>query len=310
MGERILITEVGLRDGLQNQPIPVSTVDKLALAGALIHAGVQQLEAVSFVHPKAVPQMADAVDVLAGLPKVEGLSVTALVPNLKGYERARENGVKQVGVVISTTDTFNLRNINMTVAQALDTCLNIIRQARQDGITVRAYVSGALACPYEGPTPVDVVHKLSETLINGGAHEISIADTIGAGNPKQIKDILRPLISHYGADLFNLHLHDTRGMALAMAWAGIECGVRKFDSSIGGLGGCPFAPGASGNVATEDLVYMLEASGFNTGIKLEALRAAVIIAEQATQKTLGGRIFTWMRSQEALQAAKQGPCVS
>jgi len=310
MGERVLITEVGLRDGLQNQPIPVSTADKLALAAALIKAGVQQLEAVSFVHPKAVPQMADAVEVLAGLPTPEGLSVTALVPNMKGYERARDNGVKQVGVVISTTDTFNLRNINMTVTQAMETCLSVIRQARQDGVTVRAYVSGALACPYEGTTPVDVVHQLAEQLINGGAHEISIADTIGAGNPKQIKDILRPLISHYGADLFNLHLHDTRGMALAMAWAGIECGVRKFDSSVGGLGGCPFAPGASGNVATEDLVYMLEASGFNTGIELEALKEAVIIAERATQKTLGGRIFTWMRSQEALKAAKAQPCVS
>ena len=308
MGEHILITEVGLRDGLQNQPIPVSTSDKLALAAALIDAGVSQLEAVSFVHPKAVPQMADAVDVLAGLPRPEGLSVTALVPNMKGYERARENGVRQVGVVVSTTDTFNLRNINMTRDQAMATCLEIIRQARQDGVVVRAYVSGACACPYDGTTPVDTVQRMAEALLEGGAHEISIADTIGAGNPRQIRDILRPLVSHYGAEVFNLHLHDTRGMALAMAWSGIECGIRKFDSSIGGLGGCPFAPGASGNVATEDLVYMLEAAGFNTGIRLEALRPAVELAEAFTQKTLGGRIITWMRSQEALQKAKLAPC--
>lgn len=310
MGEQVQITEVGLRDGLQNQPIPVSTADKLALAGALIEAGVTQLEAVSFVHPKAVPQMADAVEVLGGLPRTSSLCVTALVPNRKGYERARENGVRQVGVVVSTTDTFNLRNINMTREQAMTTCLEIIRQARQDGITVRAYVSGACACPYEGMTPVDTVHQMAETLLEGGAHEISIADTIGAGNPRQIRDILRPLIAHYGADVFNLHLHDTRGMALAMAWSGIECGIRKFDSSVGGLGGCPFAPGASGNVATEDLVYMLESSGFNTGIRLEALRPAVELAERFTQKTLGGRIITWMRSQEALQRAKAPPCSS
>ncbi|CBL43646.1 Hydroxymethylglutaryl-CoA lyase [gamma proteobacterium HdN1] len=310
MGERVFITEVGLRDGLQNQPVPVSTQDKLRLANALIAAGVRRLEAVSFVHPKIVPQMADAVEVLAGLPKVDALNVTALVPNMKGYERAREQGLKRVAVVVSTTDTFNLRNLNMTTAQTMEASLSVIRQARQDGLSARAYISGALACPYDGPTPVDVVHRMAEQLINGGADEISVADTIGAGNPRQIKDILRPLVAQYGAEAFNLHLHDTRGMALAMAWAGIECGVRKFDSSVGGLGGCPFAPGASGNVATEDLVYMLEASGFDSGISLEGLREAVAIAEQATQKTLGGRILTWMRSQDALKAAKAQPCAS
>ena len=305
MTEAVLITEVGLRDGLQNQATLVATADKLALAEALIEAGVRQLEAVSFVHPKLVPQMADATEVLAGLPKREGLDVTALVPNMKGYERARENGLRQLAIVVSSTDTFNLRNINMTLEQAMQNCLDIISQARRDDIRVRAYVSGACACPYEGYTPVAVVHEMADTLLAGGAHEVSIADTIGAGSPRQIEDILLPLVARHGAEVFNLHLHDTRGTALAMAWAGIGCGVRKFDSSIGGLGGCPFAPGASGNVATEDLVHLLESSGFDTGIRWQALEEAVNIAERVTGQALGGRIITWARSQRALAKVEQ-----
>lgn len=298
MTERVQITEVGMRDGLQNQPNPVSTEQKLAMAATLIDAGVTYLEAVSFVHPKAVPQMADALEVLAGLPKKEGLTVAALVPNMKGYERARDNGVKYVGVVLATTDTFNKRNINMTVAEAKAVCTQVIAQAKLDGIKVRAFISGACSCPYDGKTPIDIVHKLTEEMISVGAEEISIADTIGAGSPQQITDILKPLVQQYGAERFNLHLHDTRGQALAMAWAGIEQGVRKFDSSIGGLGGCPFAPGASGNVATEDLVYMLQESGFETGIDIQKLRKAVLAAEFATGQRLGGRIIQWMKSQE------------
>lgn len=312
MRDRIFINEVGLRDGLQNQPNPVTTQAKLAMAKALLEAGVQQIEAVAFVHPKAVPQMADATDVLAGLaalPVQPEVEISALVPNMKGYQRARDNGVNSVAVVLSSTDTFNLRNLNMTLQQAKETCQQVIAQARADGVKVRGYVSGAFACPYDGKTKVDVVHRLAAEMAEFGADEISIADTIGAGNPQQVNDILGPLVQQFGGERFNLHLHDTRGQALAMAWAGVIQGVRRFDSSIGGLGGCPFAPGASGNVATEDLVYMLEESGFDTGIDINKLKAAVMAAELATGQELGGRVLQWMKSQEIREQKNQSPCI-
>lgn len=309
MSDPVYINEVGLRDGLQNQPNPVSTESKLKMADALIDAGVRHIEAVSFVHPKLVPQMADADEVLAGLKRYNNLQIAGLVPNMKGYERAREQGMQSVAVVLASTDTFNQRNLNMTRDQTQDTCTQVIQRARQDGVFVRAYISGAFACPYDGKTPVDIVHKLTADMIEAGADEISIADTIGAGNPQQVRDILGPLVRQFGPERFNLHLHDTRGMALAMAWAGIEEGVRRFDSSIGGLGGCPFAPGASGNVATEDLVYMLEEAGFATGIDMQGLRKAVQVAELATGQHLGGRIIKWMQSQELRAAQNRQPCV-
>lgn len=312
MREQVFINEVGLRDGLQNQPNPVSTAAKLEMARTLLDAGVRQLEATAFVHPKAVPQMADAVDVLAGLAplvKQKPVEVSVLVPNMKGYQRAIDNGVNSVALVLSSTDTFNLRNLNMTLQQAKETCQQVITQANADQIKVRVYVSGACACPYDGVTPVDVVHRLAGDLIEFGADEIAIGDTIGGGNPQQINDIVGPLVQQFGSDRFNLHLHDTRGQALAMAWAGITQGIRRFDSSIGGLGGCPFAPGASGNVATEDLVYMLEEAGFDTGIDVQKLRIAVQAAEQATGQALGGRIVQWMKSQELREQQKQSPCI-
>lgn len=297
MAEQIIINEVGLRDGLQNQARLVPTAGKLALAQSLIQAGLRHLETASFVHPRLVPQMADAAEVTAGLPQDPRLHYMALVPNLKGYERARAAGYRKVAVVLATTDTFNRRNLNMSRAQVEAVCREVMAQARADGVAVRAYLSGALACPYEGKTPVSLVHEMSDRLLSDGAAELSISDTIGAGNPAQIKAILQPLVATHGAAVFNLHLHDTRGQALAMAWAGVECGIRNFDASIGGLGGCPFAPGASGNVATEDLVYLLSEAGFDTGIDWRALEAPVRLAEELTGQRLGGRILQWQRSQ-------------
>lgn len=304
MSSLIRITEVGLRDGLQNQPLPVSTADKLALAQALLQAGVRSLETASFVHPKAVPQMADAAEVTAGLPAVSDAQYMALVPNLKGYERAKAAGYQRVAVVIATTDHFNQRNLNMSLADTEAVCRQVIQQAVADGVQVRAYISGALGCPYDGAIDATVVQNLSEKMISAGAQDIAISDTIGAGNPRQIEKILKPLMAHYPAERFSLHLHDTRGTALVNAWAGIECGIRHLDASIGGLGGCPFAPGATGNVATEDLVHLLHASGFQTGIDLDRLYDAVEIAERITQSTLGGRVLHWHRSQLKRQQAK------
>ncbi len=309
MREKVIINEVGLRDGLQNQPVIVGTADKKRLFDALVAAGVRHLEPVSFVHPKAVPAMADAADLTALLPMQDrALHLTALVPNLKGYERARDTGYRTVALVLSTTDTFNQRNLNMSLEQAIASCEAILAQARKDGVQTRTYIAGSFACPYDGPTPVHVPQELTRRMIAAGSHEIAIADTIGAGNPKQMQDIMKPLLREFGSERFFVHLHDTRGMAAALAWTACDLGVRKFDASIGGLGGCPFAPGATGNVATEDIVYMLEQSGFDTGISVEGLREAVAIASAATQSPQGGRILKWMHSQELRAQAKQEPC--
>ena len=299
MKERVIINEVGLRDGLQNQPQHVSTADKARMAELLVAAGLRHLEPVSFVSPKAVPQMADAAELTRQLPQGNELHYTALVPNLRGYQLARDNGYRTVALVLSTTDTFNQRNLNMSLAQAIDSCRAIIDAARADGIATRTYISGAFSCPYDGLTPVDVTLDLSRQMIDAGSEEIAIADTIGAGNPQQMKDIMAPLIQQYGAERFFVHLHDTRGLATAMAWAACDLGVRKFDASVGGLGGCPFAPGATGNVATEDLVYLFESVGLDTGIDLQALREVIVLAARATGRQLGGRIIRWIESQEA-----------
>ena len=305
MSDQAIINEVGLRDGLQNQPVQVSTDDKARMAELLVAAGVKYLEPVSFVHPRAVPQMADAAELTPRLPRGEDLHYTALVPNLKGYERARDSGYPTVALVLSTTDTFNQRNLNMSLAQAVASCKAIIEAAKRDGIATRTYISGAFACPYDGPVKVDVTHQLTRDMFAAGSDEIAIADTIGGGNPQQMKAIMGPLIQEYGAAPFFVHLHDTRGLGAAMAWAAADMGVRKFDASVGGLGGCPFAPGATGNVATEDLVYMLEACGLETGVSIDGLREVVALASDATKGPVGGRILGWIKSQE--ERGKQ-PC--
>jgi len=306
MAEKVVINEVGLRDGLQNQPQQVSTSDKVRLATALVSAGIRHLEPVSFVHPGLVPQMADAAEFTRLLPRDGGLDYTALIPNLQGYQRAREAGYTRVALVLSTTDTFNQRNLKMSLADAVASCVSILAAARADGIATRTYISGAFACPYEGTTPVDVTLDLARQMFAAGSDEVAIADTTGAGHPRQMKDIMTPLIQEYGAEPFFVHLHDTRGLALAMAWTACDLGVRRFDASIGGLGGCPFAPGATGNVATEDLVYLLESCGFDTGISIAQLRPAVEIAAQVTGQSLGGSILRWMASQEA---SGKTPCL-
>jgi hydroxymethylglutaryl-CoA lyase len=299
MNEKAIINEVGLRDGLQNQPVSVDTDTKARIAQALVQAGVRYLEPVSFVSPKAVPQMADAAALTALLPGDEGLHYTALVPNLKGYQRARDAGYPTVALVLSTTDSFNQRNLNMSLEQAAQSSEAILAAARADGIATRTYISGAFACPYDGPVPVGLPQTLAARMFEAGSDEVAIADTIGGGNPQQMKQIMAPLIRDFGADRFYVHLHDTRGLAAAMAWEAANLGVRRFDASLGGLGGCPFAPGATGNVATEDLVYLLESCGLRTGIDIQGLRDAVRIAAEATQRPLGGRILDWLRSQEA-----------
>ncbi len=296
--DRVIINEVGLRDGLQNQPRLLGTTDKLQLARALQVAGLHHLELTSFVSPRAVPQMVDAdafsqAMFAAGAPAQD---YAALVPNLRGYERARQHPYRELSTVVASTDSFNRRNINKDLESALQGVLALIERAHVDGLRLRVHLSGAMGCPYDGPQPVRHILALSERLLGAGADELVISDTIGAGHPRLARALLLPLLESFPADRLGLHLHDTRGLALPIALAGLELGLRRFDASVGGLGGCPYAPGATGNVATESLVYLCEREGLHTGVDLEALQEGIVVAGQLTGQELGAPVFRWMRS--------------
>ncbi len=304
--DQVIIQEVGLRDGLQNQPRPISTADKLALAWSLLDSGIQQLEVTSFVSPRAVPQMADAAILTESLfaylkaerPNFDTCGLSALVPNRRGYDAARNFPYQQLAVVLATTDAFNQRNLNMTTELALKGVQDLMVQARSDGLRLRVYLSGAMGCPYQGPVPVRDVLVLAEQLLKLGADELVVSDTTGAGSAKLARDLLHPLIALAGTSRLSLHLHDTRGQALPVALAGLDCGIRRFDASVGGLGGCPYAPGATGNVATEDLVYLCEQEGCSTGIDLAKLQSSIAFASRITGQALGGKVSIWLRSQQ------------
>lgn len=296
--DRLIITDVSPRDGLQNQPMGISTADKLRLIDSLVRAGLQSVEATSFVSPKAVPQMADAGEVLSGLLlRQPRLRSSVLVPNLKGLERAHAAGAREIAVVLAATETMNQKNINMSLQQATEVSAQTVLAARAHGMKTRAYIAVAFDCPFEGATPLEPVLALSQRMLDAGADELVIADTIGAASPGMVRDRTRALLAQVPAERLAMHFHDTRGMGVANAWAAVEQGVRRFDASAGGIGGCPFAPGAAGNVATEDLVLMAERSGLATGIDLMALLDTVDLAEELLGRSLGGRSATWLRRQ-------------
>ncbi|MEQ9010595.1 hydroxymethylglutaryl-CoA lyase [Algiphilus sp.] len=297
-GEAVVINEVGLRDGLQNQSTQVSTDGKRRLAELLAAAGIRHMEATSFVSPKAVPQMADAAELIACLPNPETVEYSALIPNEKGYERAIAAGVRSVNAVLSATDTMNRKNIRMSLDDMRAVCRRIIAHAREDSIYVRGYVAVAFECPYEGPVPLDKVIALTGEMLDHGADEVIVADTIGAANPNAVHEVFTALAARFDIKRLSAHFHDTRALALANSWAALQAGVRRFDSSIGGLGGCPFAPGAAGNTATEDLVLMLEQCGYRTGIDVPRLLDAVNLATELTGRELGGRMLPWFLSQK------------
>lgn len=298
MSERIIINEVGLRDGLQNQSRNVCTTDKVALFNALAAAGIRHFELTSFVSPKAVPQLADANDLLAAVGSRPDFNLTCLVPNMRGYERAKAAGAKGIAVVLATTETLNRKNINMSLDEATAVCAQVVREARRDGLFTRGYIATAFACPFEGVVAPDVVFRLAQAMLGAGADEIAIADTIGAGHPQQARLLFDSLVRDYGVARIAAHFHDTRGLGSALAWAALEAGVRRFDGSVAGLGGCPFAPGASGNVATEDLVFLFEEAGFNTGIDLTRLIEAVDKASEIMGSSHGGRILRFCRTRQ------------
>ncbi len=302
INDQLTINEVGLRDGLQNQAVMVSCQDKVRLASLLVAAGLTHIEATSFVSPKAVPQMADADELFALLPEPQRIRYSALVPNPRGLARAMASGVREIAVVLSATETMNQRNINMGLAQASSVSIETVRSARNHGLRAKAYLAVAFECPFEGPVVADHVFGLAHSLMEAGADELVIADTIGAAAPRAVADMMSRCVCAFGHERVSIHLHDTRGFALANAWAAIQAGVRKFDSSLGGLGGCPFAPGAAGNLATEDLVLMAGQCGLRTGISMTALRQAIALAEELTQRKLGGRSSAWLDKQAMRQA--------
>ena len=301
MSERIIINEVSLRDGLQNHPRLIGVDDKLRLIAALIDAGLPAIEVTSFVSPKAVPQMADADELYPRLPKYAEVSYSALVPNARGLVRAQTAGVEEIAVVLSATEMMNQRNINMGLSEALAVSCQTIGNARALGMRGKAYVAVAFVCPFEGETAEDRVIELGDQLLAAGADEIVIADTIGAASPVAVSRLFRRCAERWGAAKLSAHFHDTRALAVANAWAALEAGIRKFDASVGGLGGCPFAPGAAGNVATEDLVVLFEQCGFTTGINLSKLRQAGAIAGELVGHPVGGRSTAWLDASEKRQ---------
>ncbi|MBC7461733.1 MAG: hydroxymethylglutaryl-CoA lyase [Thermoleophilia bacterium] len=294
----VRVVEVGPRDGLQNEHALVPTATKVTLIERLAAAGLHTVEATSFVNPKAVPQLADAAEVLSTITRHDGVTYPVLTPNARGYDAAVAAGATSVAVFTAASESFVARNINATIAESIQRFAPIVEQAERDGVHVRGYVSTAWGCPFEGPIAPSAVHQVVDQLADLGIVDISIGDTIGVAVPGEIAPVMQPLLDH-GADLdLALHLHDTRGTALANAWAGLELGITAFDASVGGLGGCPFAPGATGNLATEDLVWMLHRHGIDTGVDLEQLLdiARWITAELGQTvrgHVAGARLWPW-----------------
>ncbi len=279
---RVSICEVGARDGLQNEPVPISTEDKVRYCDLLSEAGFPLLEATSFVSPKAVPQMADGDEVFRRIAKRPGTTYLALVPNERGLERALAAGVRAIAIFTAASEAFAQANIRTSIDASLTTFAGLVKRAKAEGIFVRGSVSTAFGCPFEGDVPVAAVVRICERMLELGVDELSVADTIGVGTPNQVVELVGALRAAVPLDKLALHFHDTRGTAMANTAAALAMGVHMYDSSAGGLGGCPFAPGATGNAATEDLLYLLHGMGIETGIDLDKVRAASrFIAAQA-----------------------------
>src|SRR5262245_28554950 len=292
MASAVHITDVGPRDGLQNEATPVPTEAKVAFVRALVAAGLKEIEVSSFVRPDKIPQLADAKELFAALgPAPAGVTYSALVPNEKGLEGALAAGVGKVAVFTAATETFNRKNVNATIAESIARFQPVVEGAKRAEIPVRGYVSTAFWCPYEGKTPPQQAVDVSMRLVDLGCDEIDVGDTIGAATPPDVAAVLDLLLARLPAERVVLHFHDTRGTALANVLEGLRRGITSFDSSAGGLGGCPYAPGAAGNLATEDLVYLLDGLGVATGVDLERLRAASRPIEAALGRALPGKVY-------------------
>lgn len=275
--KKVRIVEVGPRDGLQNEKTIVSLSDKVTFIKMLADAGLHEIEANSFVRAEKIPQMSDGVELYKNLSTIDSLKKTkliSLVPNEKGLENALASGVKEIAIFTATSNTFNQKNINATIDESLKRIDLVMAKANKEGLKTRGYISTVFGCPYEGATSLTELKRVARHLENLGVSEISLGDTIGIANPKQVQEVIDFLKSDFNLDFFAMHFHDTRGMAVANVLASLQMGLTSFDSSAGGLGGCPYAKGASGNVATEDLVFLFSSMGIETGIDMDKLSKA------------------------------------
>lgn len=300
---RVRLVEVAPRDGLQNEPIQIPTGTKVEFIQRLAAAGCPEIEVTSFVHPARVPQLADAEAVLSALDLSSGTTFAALVPNERGLERALAAGVRRIAVFTGASETFVSRNIGMSIRESLDRFRPLVQRALAEGLSVRGYVSTCFGCPYEGEVSQEQVARITRELLDMGADEVSLGDTIGVAVPADVTRLLDLLLKRLPAERLALHFHDTSGTALANVLAGLEGGISCFDSSAGGLGGCPYAPGASGNLATEDLLYLLDRMGIETGISLDRVWQASAFVEPHLGHLLPGRQF---RRIAACKAARPG----
>ena len=287
----VRIVEVGPRDGLQNESIIVPTEKKAEFIRLLVAAGFQDIEVASFVHPKWVPQLADAQELIQQLDTSPRVRYSALVPNMKGLERAIESGIRRIAVFTAASETFNRKNINRGIQESLDAFKPVLDRALKEGISARGYVSTCFVCPYEGTIAKEKVAEVTRALLDLGVDEVSIGDTIGAATPKDVENTCGYLLTQFPAAGLAMHFHDTYGMAVANVYQSLQMGLAIFDSSAGGLGGCPYAPGASGNIATEDLVYLLDRIGIETGVSLKLLRRASHFIAQELARDLPSRVL-------------------
>mgnify|MGYP002005985684 FL=1 len=296
MGSDVRIFEVGPRDGLQNESAILSVEKRAELIKKLIDAGARDIEVGSFVHPRWVPQMADTDALVRSLEPVEGVNYWSLIPNMKGMERALEVGVTHAAFFISASDTHNRKNLNKGIEESLYEFEEMFAVAKQHDLTVRAYVSMVFGCPYEGQIDFGRVMDLSGTLLEMGAAMISLGDTVGIGTPVQVRRDCARAIEAYGEERIALHLHDTRGMGVTNAMVAYDVGMRCFDSSVGGIGGCPFAPGAAGNLGTEDLLYLLDSLGVNTGMSVASLSEIALWLEESADIDIPSRCSNYLQS--------------
>lgn len=297
---KVTVVEVGPRDGFQNEKEFIPTDRKVEIINMLSATGVTRMEATSFVHPKWIPQLRDAEEVLSGIERNENIIYSALIPNEKGYDRALKSGIQQINLVVSASDSHNRNNLNSTTEDTLKGFDPIIEKAFSDGVRVQAIVATAFGCPFEGEVPGDRVLFVAGELVQKGVKDISLADTIGSGNPKQVYHLFSNASKEFPQVSFAAHFHDTRALGLANVLAAMEAGITIFDSSLGGLGGCPFAPGAAGNIPTEDLVHMLEEMGIKTGMDLDKLIECARYTEKILGRELPGHVWRAGR--------KPGPC--
>ncbi len=286
----VSVYEVSPRDGLQNERATVPLRGKVRLVEALVSAGLQRIEITSFVSPTWIPQLADADELAAHLHAPQGVTFSALCPNPKGLERARAAGVKEIAVFVSVSETHNKKNVNKTVDDTLAAFRETVGPARAAGMKVRGYLSTVWGCPYEGEVDPKRAIAIARSLLAMGVYQVSLSDTIGVGTPRQTEQILQRALAEIPSQQIAMHMHDTRGTALANVLVGLEMGVRDFDASVGGMGGCPYAPGAAGNLATEDLVFLLHGMGIRTGVDLERLWEAGKVAESVVGRPLPGKV--------------------